>query len=77
VLLAWGADLARHDGMWSDAWARRYQRGSHVKDPFQLRLNAYRVLLTRGRDCVVVFVPPVPQLDETAAFLEASGFKTL
>ena len=31
---------------------------SQVRDAFQLRLNAYRVLMTRGRDATVVFVPP-------------------
>ena len=33
----------------------------HVKDPRQIRLNAYRVLLTRGRDGFIVFVPPEPK----------------
>ncbi len=62
---------------WSDAWARRYARGAHVKDPFQLRLNAYRVLLTRGRDVTVIFVPPIPALDQTYAWLQAHGIKEL
>jgi hypothetical protein len=30
---------------------------SKVKDPHQLRVNNYRVLLTRGRDGFIVFVP--------------------
>jgi hypothetical protein len=85
VLLAWGTDLVRQDATtdvpegirWSDAWARRYQRGAHVKDPFQLRLNAYRVLMTRGRDCTVIFVPPIPQLDATHAWFRAHGVKEL
>jgi len=59
------------------AWSRRYARGAHVKDPFQLRLNAYRVLLTRGRDVTVIFVPPIPALDETYAWLLAHGIKEL
>jgi len=42
---------------------------THVRAAFQLRVNAYRVLVTRGRDGAVIFVPPVPELDATAARL--------
>jgi hypothetical protein len=34
-------------------------------------------LLTRGRDGTVVFVPPITQLDETWAYLKASGVSEL
>ena len=57
--------------------ARRYQRPSRVNDSHQLRLNAYRVLLTRGRDATVVFVPRIPDLGETVDYLRASGFVEL
>lgn len=77
VLLAWGTDLASENGGWSTARARGYKRGSHVKDAFQLRLNAYRVLMTRGRDATVVFVPPLRELDETYAYLVGSGYLEL
>lgn len=77
VLLAWGSDLVRVGSRWSDQYARKYLKGSSVRDPFQLRLNAYRVLLTRGRDGTVVFVPPLTILDETAAHLLACGFLEL
>jgi len=65
ALLAWGTDFVRANGSWSNANARGYKRGAKVKDPFQLRLNACRVLLTRGRDATVVFVPPIDGLNET------------
>jgi Schlafen group 3, DNA/RNA helicase domain len=77
ALLAWGADFIRKDRGWSNDRAGGYQRKAFVHDPFQLRLNAYRVLLTRARDATVVFVPPIPMLDETAAFLTAAGFVPL
>jgi hypothetical protein len=57
--------------------ARGYRDLSKVKDPFQLRKNAYRVLLTRGRDGTVAFIPKLQDLDETFAYLTASGFKEL
>jgi len=77
VLLAWGTDLLRTGGRWSNARARGYRRGAPVRDPFQLRVNAYRVLLTRGRDATVVYVPPLAELDETFEYLQTSGFRLL
>jgi len=77
ALLAWGTDFVRRDGRWSNTKARGYRPGAHVKDPFQLRLNAYRVLLTRGRDATVVFVPPIMEMDETWQYLIDSGFRAL
>lgn len=74
TLLAWGTDFVMTNGMWSNANARGYLKRTSVRDPFQLRLNAYRVLLTRGRDACVVVVPPLEALDETHAYLMASGF---
>lgn len=77
VLLAWGTDLMRVDAAWSNARAAKYQKLVPVRDPMKLRINAYRVLLTRGRDGTVVFVPPLPELDETFAFLRTAGFLDL
>ena len=76
-LLAWGTDFMLKDGAWSSTKARGYRERKRVRDPHQLRVNAYRVLLTRGRDATVVFVPPLPILDETANYLEASGFRSI
>ena len=79
VLLAWGTDFVLEDGKWSNARARGYKKSgkSKVYDPHQLRANSYRVLLTRGRDAHVIFVPEHPVLDETWRFLCASGFREL
>jgi hypothetical protein len=75
TLLTWGTDLVMAGGRWSNRRARGYQKKSHVRDAFQLRINSYRVLLTRGRDACVVFVPPLADLDETFEYLAGSGFK--
>ena len=78
VLLAWGTDFKREGSGWSIDGARRYQRGGPpVRDPWQLRANAYRVLLTRARDATVVFVPPMPDLDATYEYLVANGVRPL
>lgn len=77
TLLAWGTDFRRDGGRWSNGLARGYKRGAKVRDPFALRLNAYRVLLTRGRDGCVVFVPPLELLDETHEHLQACGWRSI
>ena len=77
VLLAWGTDFFLKSGQWSIEKSRNYRKGTNVHNPFQLRANAYRVLLTRGRDAHVVFVPPYKILDETWEFLNACGFRQL
>jgi Uncharacterized conserved protein (DUF2075) len=77
ALVAWGTDLALERGRWSNAKASRYQMKALVRDALQLRLNAYRVLLTRARDAVVVFVPPIGALDETFGYLVESGATVL
>ena len=64
-------------GRWSNERARGYRGRVPVRDPFQLRINAYRVLMTRGRDVCVVWVPPLGELDETFDHLAASGFRQL
>ena len=77
VLLAWGTDFQLQDGQWSIAKARKYRNPSQVKNPLQIRSNAYRVLLTRGRDAHVVFVPELRELDETWELMCRSGFRKL
>jgi len=77
ALLTWGTDLLLESGRWSNARARGYQKKSRVKNAFQLRLNAYRVLLTRGRDACIVFIPAIPELNETFEYLRTSGFRSL
>jgi hypothetical protein len=77
TLLTWGTDLVLDEGRWSNANARGYKKGAKLRDPRQLRINAYRVLLTRGRDACVVFVPPMSELDATFEYLRDSGFREL
>jgi hypothetical protein len=60
-IVAWGSDLK-----WNGAqWASPPQLKSKAHDPHRLRLNSYRVLLSRGRDGFVVFVPPEEQMETT------------
>jgi hypothetical protein len=64
--VTWDADL-RFDG---DKWSFHSFRGDrwtkvHKKDRARYMINAYRVLLTRARQGMVVFVPPGDTKDKT------------
>jgi hypothetical protein len=49
-----------------------------VKNPLQLRRNAYRVLLTRGREGVVICLPAgLEKFDHTYALLKSAGCEVL
>jgi len=51
-IVCWGDDLGWVDGSW-----RSFRRTLAARDSHQLRLNSYRVLLSRGRDGTIVFLP--------------------
>ncbi|MCU0646399.1 MAG: DUF2075 domain-containing protein [Gemmatimonadaceae bacterium] len=64
--VTWDADLRLADGRWhphafrGDRWERM-----HKPERQRYLLNAYRVLLTRARQGMVVFVPPGEATDRT------------
>jgi hypothetical protein len=70
-ILCWGDDL-RWDGA---SWSVSSKPTRFAKDSNKLRMNAYRVLLTRGRDGLIIYVPPTlpegQQVVLTAALREA------
>ncbi|HEY9643476.1 MAG TPA: DNA/RNA helicase domain-containing protein [Coleofasciculaceae cyanobacterium] len=71
-IIGWGDDLRWQD----DQWITR-SRQRNVRDPLRLRLNSYRVLLTRGRDGFMIFVPPEPKMDGTFEVLRSTGLQLL
>jgi hypothetical protein len=85
--VTWDADLRRTAGRWShhafrgDRWT-----SIHKVERQRYLLNAYRVLLTRARQGMVIFVPPgdtedptrLPSYyDETYAYLVGTGVDQL
>ena len=73
-LLCWGDDLG-----WEGKWVA-YRRRRAAIDSFRLLINTYRVLLSRGRDGLVVFLPPTMRDGQRAQMLElftAAGLKRL
>jgi DUF2075 family protein len=74
AIVAWGNDF-QWDGM---NWQMRKMRTRIPQlDPHQLRLNSYRVLLTRSREGLIIFIPPVPDFDQTEHAFLASGARIL
>jgi hypothetical protein len=74
AIVCWGEDMRWEGGGWRLTPVRPHYPQD---DPETLLRNAYRVLLTRGRDGLVVFVPPLPLLDETEHILLAAGLKPI
>jgi len=64
--VTWDADLRLHDRGWSfhDFRGSRWTRVKNAENQRYL-LNAYRVLLTRARQGMVIFVPPGSRNDPT------------
>lgn len=72
-LLCWGTDF-----FWSNnKWNVKVGKPRKVKDPNNLRINAYRVLMTRGREGLLVFVPKISDLDDTYNILLKVGFENI
>ncbi|MBM4368272.1 MAG: DUF2075 domain-containing protein [Deltaproteobacteria bacterium] len=72
-ILAWGSDLLLEAGRWT---ARYSGKTRHVADTLGLRRNVYRVLLTRGREGTVIYVPRDSRYDETFAALLDNGARS-
>ena len=66
ICLAWGGDLS-HNG---EEWEYRKFRGANwnnigIKEQKEFLINAYRVLLTRARQGIVIYIPYGNTLDKT------------
>jgi hypothetical protein len=74
AIVAWGNDFL-WDG--SDWQMRKMRTRIPQQDPHQLRLNSYRVLLTRSREGLVIFIPPAAEFDQTEHAFLAAGARIL
>ena len=75
ALVAWGSDLLWDGTGWSIEFAGRNR--PPLKDPLTVRKNVSRVLMTRGRDGTVVYVPDDRRLDATFSRLQSAGMRAL
>lgn len=74
AITAWGNDFYWNGKVWE---LRKFRSRFPQRNPHQLRLNSYRVLLTRSRDGLVIFIPPIEELNQTEHALLAAGAKLL
>jgi hypothetical protein len=72
-IVCWGNDLI-WDGK---AWQTPKETRSSAHDPHKLRINSYRVLLTRGRDGFIIYIPKVDGNFLTIEALKKAGIKEL
>jgi hypothetical protein len=75
---------ATHPVVKSHGFGRPWKFTTHARggvaplqDAHRLRVNSYRVLLTRGREASVIFVRAVGETDETAEYFSTSGVLSL
>lgn len=72
-LIGWDSDM-----LWDGTkWVKFKAAEPDDSDVNTYRKNSYRVLLTRGRDGFVVFVPPVATMDAVYGVLLEAGVKRL
>ncbi len=71
-IICWGDDFT-----WTGEWKSPPAPRSKAKDPHRLRVNSYRVLLTRGRDGFIVFVPPEIGMQSTYEALKGAGIREI
>jgi hypothetical protein len=74
ALVAWGNDFLWDGSEWQ---IRKMRPKFKQHDPHLLRMNSYRVLLTRSRDEMVIFIPPDEVFNKTEMALLAAGARVL
>jgi hypothetical protein len=72
-IICWGNDFLWLENQWNSPKASR----SKAKDPHQLRVNSYRVLMTRGRDGFIIFVPNEIAMRSTYEALKGAGVREI
>jgi len=72
-LIGWDNDM-----LWDGSkWSKFKKAEAEDSDANTYRKNGYRVLLTRGRDGFVIYVPPVEEMDLTYEVLLETGISTV
>ena len=72
-IIGWGEDM-----VWNgSSWDLFKKDESFDSENNTYRFNSYRVLLTRGRDGFIVFIPPTSKLDLTYELFNRIGFEDL
>ena len=68
-IIGWGDDMKWSGSSWMPSGA--------AKDDRDYRVNSYRVLLTRGRDGFIVFIPPTADMAPIEEVFQKVGVRKL
>ena len=72
-IIGWGIDM-----LWSGNNWNKFKKDEGIDSESNIyRKNSYRVLLTRGRDGFIVFIPDEPRFNPTFEILLNSGLQKL
>ena len=72
-IVCWDRDMT-----WNgNTWNKFKPKEDDTSDNNVYRVNSYRVLLTRGRDGFIIFVPPTGQLNKLFEMLKNLGIKEI
>ncbi|MCW4440046.1 DUF2075 domain-containing protein [Vibrio splendidus] len=71
-ILVWADDFLFDGKGW-----QLHKWNQKVRDPYQIKLNSYRVLMTRGRDGVVFYFPQEALFDQTYEYFLSAGAQCL
>ena len=72
-IVGWGDDMV-WDGI---SWSLYKENEPIDSESNTYRFNSYRVLLTRGRDGFIIFIPPIEKLDLTYRMFKTIGLEEL
>ncbi|EAS42984.1 DUF2075 domain-containing protein [Photobacterium profundum] len=71
-ILSWGDDFLYSNGSWELLKGNR-----NVNNPYQIKKNSYRVLMTRGRDGVIIYLPQDYKFNELYTYFTRAGAQQL
>ncbi|WP_432361465.1 DNA/RNA helicase domain-containing protein [Sporosarcina sp. UB5] len=72
-IVCWGEDVVWNNG----SWISTENSNPRIRNSHLLRINSYRVLLTRARDGMIIYVPKSDVLDETYNLLKLISINEL
>lgn len=76
-ILCWEDDMIYKNEDWIEYKGTGNFSDKDLDDPHRVRTNSYRVLLTRGRDGIIIYLPKVEILDETYNYFLKAGMVEL
>jgi hypothetical protein len=72
-IVGWGNDI-----LWDGSGWKKFKSDESVdSEANTYRINSYRVLLTRGRDGFIAFIPPAAELQSVYDALVKAGVEVL